>query len=172
MRRLAAEHLLPGEGDDIELRPVELLREGGGGGVADGEPLAIGRDPVSVRHAHARSRAVPGEDDVVVEIDLDEVWQFAIGRFERARVLELELLDDVGHPAFAEAFPGENVDAARAEQRPERHLDGASVGSRRNPDAVVGGNAEHFTGEVDRELELGFAELGAMRAAERRVLKD
>ena len=55
--------------DDIELRPVEILREGRRGRVADRQPLAVGGDPVGVRHAHARRRAVPGEDDVVVEID-------------------------------------------------------------------------------------------------------
>ena len=40
MRALPAQRLLPGEGDDIELGPVELLREGGRGRVADGEALA------------------------------------------------------------------------------------------------------------------------------------
>ena len=43
VRRLAAQRLLPGEGDDIELRPVERLGEGGRGGVADGDALAVGR---------------------------------------------------------------------------------------------------------------------------------
>ena len=70
VRRLAAERLLPGEGDDVELGPIEVLREGGGGRVADRQALAVGGDPVGVGHAHAGGRAVPGEDDVVVEIDL------------------------------------------------------------------------------------------------------
>ena len=35
MGRLAAQHLLPGEGDDIELGEVEPLGKGGGGGVAE-----------------------------------------------------------------------------------------------------------------------------------------
>ena len=69
MRGLAAERLLPGKGDDIELRPIELLGEGGGGRVADRQALAVGRDPIGVGNAHARCRAVPGEDDVIVEID-------------------------------------------------------------------------------------------------------
>ena len=46
----------------------------------------------------------------VVEIDLGEIGQLAVGRLERRHVLELELLGDVGDPAFAEAFPGEHVD--------------------------------------------------------------
>ena len=101
-----------------------------------------------------------------------KVRQFAVRRLERADVLELELLDDVGHPSVAKAFPRKNIDASRAEKRPERHLDGAGVGAWGDPDAVIGGNAEHFAGEVDRELELGFARLCAMRTAERRFTQD
>ena len=87
----------------------------------------------------------------------------------RADVLELELLDDVGHPAVAEAFPGEHVDAALAEQRPQRHLDGAGVGGRHDADAVVGRNVENFAGEIDGLFELGLADLGAVRTAERGI---
>ena len=101
-----------------------------------------------------------------------EIWQFAVSRLERAHVLELELLDDVGHPAVAKALPGEDIDATRAEKRPERHFDGAGVGAWGYPDAIIGGNAQHFAGEVDRELELGFAKLRAMRAPERRVIQN
>ena len=169
---LSAQDLLPGKGDDIELRPVEVLREGGRCGVADRQPLAVGSDPIAVRHPDAGGGAVPGEDDIVVEIDFGEVRQFAVRRLERADILELELLDDVSHPAFAKAFPGEDIDAARAEKRPERHLDGACVGGWSDPDSVIGGNAEHFAGQVDREFELGFAELGAVRTAERRVAES
>ena len=100
-----------------------------------------------------------------------EIGQFAVGRLQHARVLELELLDDVGDPAFAETFPGEHVDGARAEQRPQRHLDRAGVGAGRDADAIVGGNAENFARQVDRVFQLGLAELGAMRAAERRVFE-
>ena len=42
MPSLSAQDLLPGKGDDIELRPVEVLREGGRCGVADRQPLAVG----------------------------------------------------------------------------------------------------------------------------------
>ena len=38
MRALAAQHLLPGEGDDIELGEIEPLRERRRGGVADRQP--------------------------------------------------------------------------------------------------------------------------------------
>jgi hypothetical protein len=58
-----------------------------------------------------------------------------------------------------------------AEQRPQRHLDGAGVGGRHDADAVVGGNLQNVAGQRDRLLELGLADLGAVRAAERRVNK-
>src|SRR5580704_8835605 len=172
MRPLAPENLLPGERHDIELRPIELLGKGRRCGVADRQPFAVAGDPIAVRHANAGGSAIPGENDVVVEIDLRQVRQFAVWRFECADVLELELLDDVGHPALAKAFPGENIDAARAEKRPERHLDGAGVGAWGYPDAIVGGNAQHFAGEVDRQLKLGFADLRPMRTAKRRVIQS
>ena len=74
MRRLPAERLLPGEGDHIELRPVERLGEAGAGGVADGESGAVGamkpasgtRTPevvpfqVNTRSASARTRERSG----------------------------------------------------------------------------------------------------------------
>ena len=63
-------------------------------------------------HAHARGRAVPGEDHVAVEIDAAEIGQLAVVGLDRADVGELQLLDDVGDPALAEALPGEHVDAA------------------------------------------------------------
>ena len=114
VRALAAQRLLPGEGDDIELGPVEPLREGGRGGVADGEACAVGGDPVAVRHAHAGGGAVPGEHHVGGEIDFVQIGQVAIGRLEDGDVLELELLGDVADPAFAEAFPGQHGRPGRA----------------------------------------------------------
>ena len=98
-------------------------------------PLRSARDPIAVRHAHAGGRAVPGEHHVAVEIDLDEIGQLAVRRDQRADVLELELLDDVGDPVAAERLPGEHIDAARAEQRPERHLHRAGVRGRHDRDA-------------------------------------
>ena len=114
VRALAAHHLLPGPGDDIELGPRQVHGEDGRGRVADGEALAIVGDPVAVRHLHARGRAVPGEDDVVRPVDGLEIGDLAVARLQDARVLELELLGHVGDPAFAEALPGQHVDGPRA----------------------------------------------------------
>lgn len=172
MRGLAAEHLLPGEGDDIELGPIELLGEGGRGRVADRQPLAVIGDPAGVDDAHARGRAVPGEDDVaVLAVDLLQVRQFAIGGGEGAHIRQLELLGDVGDPALAKALPGDHVDAAGAQHRPHRHLDGAGVGGRHDADAVIGRDLQHLARQVDREFELVLADLGAVRAAERCITK-
>ena len=111
MGPLAAQHLLPGERHDIELGEIERLREGGRGRIANGQALPVGRNPVGVRHAHARCGAVPGEDHIMAEIDAGQIGKLAIGRLQDARILELQLLDDIADPAFAKTFPGQKVDA-------------------------------------------------------------
>ena len=132
-------------------------------------PFAVGGDPVAVRHAHAGGGAVPGEHHVGGEIDLRQIGQLAVRRLEDGDVLELELLLDVGDPAFAEAFPGQHGHGPRAEQRPQRHLDRAGIGGRHDADAIIGGNFQHLAGEIDGALELRLADLGAVRASENRV---
>src|SRR3546814_18859073 len=69
--------------------------------------------------------------------------------------------DLVGRPGLAEILPGQHVDPARAEQRPQRHLDGAGVGSRHDGDAVVLGDAE--------DSAVAVAPLVELRSEERRV---
>ncbi len=135
------------------------------------EALAVRLDPVGVGHAHARGGAVPGEDDVGVGIDLGEIGDLAITRVKLGDVLELQFLDDVGDPAFAEGFPGDGGDGLRSEQRPQRHLDGAGIGRRHDADLVVGRHFQHFARQLDGLLELDLADLGAVRAAERCVLE-
>jgi hypothetical protein len=61
-------------------------------------------------------------------------------------------LTDIGDPAGAKALPRHHVDAARPEQRPHRHLDGAGVGSGHDADAVIGRHLQHLARQVDREL--------------------
>ena len=95
-----------------------------------------------------------------------EIGQRAVIRLEDARVLDLQLLDRVGDPVLAEAFPGEAVDGQRPQHRPHRHLDRAGVRRGHDADAIIGRNAEQRLGAVDRVLQLGFAGLGAMRAPE------
>ena len=152
MLPLAAKHLLPGEGNNVELRPVEFLREGGGGGVAERQAFAVSGDPVRIRNADAGGRAVPGEDHVVLEIGLGKIGQRAVGRIVYAHVLELELLGDVGGPVLAEALPDQHVDAARAEHGPHGHLEGAGIGARDDADQVIGGYAQNLARLVDGEF--------------------
>src|SRR5207342_1530305 len=80
VRTLAAERLLPGERCDIEFWPVETLRECSRRCVTNREAFTVTGDPVAVRHAHAGSRAIPGEDDVGCEIDFAKIGQFAVRR--------------------------------------------------------------------------------------------
>ena len=111
MPAFAAQHLLPGEGDDIEFVPGQIHREGGRGRIANGQAFAVRGDPIAVRHAHARRGAVPQEDDVVAwGPSVFQIGQLAIAGFDDARVFQLQLLDDVGDPILAEALPGEHVD--------------------------------------------------------------
>ncbi len=163
---LAAHRLLPGEGGDVELVPRQTLREGGRGGVAEGQAGAVGGDPVAVRHAGAGGGAVPGEADVGLGPHRREVGQVAVGRGQHPAVVELQLLGRVGRPALAEALPDQHVDGPGAEHRPHRHLEGAGVGGGHDADAVVGRHAEQARGAVDHVLELRLRLRGAVRAAE------
>ncbi len=161
----AAQRLLPGERHHIELGPVELLRERRRRRVADGEAFALGADPVGIGNTHAGSGAVPGEDDVGSGIGLAQIGDFAIAGMQLGHVLELQFLDDIADPAFAEGFPGDRGHRARSEQRPQRHFDRAGIGGRHNADLVAGRYFKHFPRQLNRELELGLADFRAMRTA-------
>ena len=102
----------------------------------------------------------------MAEIDGIEVGELAVVGLDHPGVGELQLLDDVGDPAEAEALPGENVDRPFPDERPHRHLDRARIGGRHDADPVVGRDFENLAGEVDGAPELGLAEFGAVRAAE------
>ena len=75
--RLAAQHLLPGPADHIELGPWQIHGKGGRGRIAQGESLAVVLDPAAVRDAHPRGGAVPAEHHVAVAIDLSKVGQLS-----------------------------------------------------------------------------------------------
>ena len=170
MRALAAQGLLPGEGHNIELRPVQVLGEGGAGRVADGDAFAVGGDEVGVRDADARGGAVPGEDQIGVGAHLAEVRQFAVRRIQDFGG-KLQLLNDVRHPILAEALEGEKLHGLGAEHRPQGHFDGAGVGTGHDADQEIVGNLQHLAGAVDRLLQAGLARLRTVRAAEDRVLE-
>ena len=165
MTGFSTEHFLPGVGDDVELVPVELLGESGGSRVANRQALAVGRNEVAILDADARCRAVPREDDVMIEVEARQINDLAIVGDDRARILQLQMLDDVDHPMFAECFPGDDVDGPRAEQRPQGRLDGAGVGAGHDGDAIIGRNLQNFAGQLNGLLQPGFADSGAMGAA-------
>ena len=87
-------------------------------------------DPVAIGNAHAGGGAVPGEHHVAVEIELGKIGQLAVGALEKARTSLSLIARPIGDPIAAKRFPGEHIDAARAEKRPQRHLHRAGVGSR------------------------------------------
>ena len=70
--------------------------------------------------------------------DLAQIGQLAIIGAHHGR-FDLELLDRVGHPAFAEAFPGEGGDRPSAKHRPHGHLERAGVGRGNDADAMRAG---------------------------------
>ena len=113
MRRLAAERLLPGEGDDVELVEGEVAGQR--------RPRSRRRSSGPARSAGIQSPFGTRTPEVVpfqvkttsrAKSTCGQVRQLAVVGLDGAGVVELELLDDVGDPAEAEALPGEHVDAA------------------------------------------------------------
>ncbi len=166
MRGFAAQRLLPAERADIDLRPVDILRESGGGCITDGEAGAVGRDPVAIGRAYAAGRAVPGEHHIVRRVDAGQIGDLAIIGSANFGI-ELQLPGDVGDPARAEALPGEHGHRPWAEQRPDRQLHRAGVGRRDDPQAVVSREPQQRMRARNRISQSRLAERAAMRAAER-----
>ena len=147
--------------------------EDGRGGVADGEPLAVGRDPVAVGHAHARGGAVPGEDDVAVAVGLasDRAARHSRPRSVRTS-LSFSCCTTSPTQPLPKALPGQHVDAARrraatrAPSRPRRY--------RRPARCRAGSRPACFSmpaAALDHLGELGLALLRAVRAAEHGLLQ-
>jgi hypothetical protein len=170
VRAFAAEHLLPGEGDDVELPKSSFCAKAAEVASQMVRPL---------RSAGMKSPLATRTPEVVpfqVKTTSRSKSTLPRGRAARrraprtcARRSSFSCLTTSVTQPCAEALPGDHVDAAFAEQRPQRHLDGAGVGGRNDADAVVGRDLENFAGQRDGLLELGLADLGAVRAAERRV---
>ena len=148
---------------------IQPLRESGGRRVANRQALAVRRNEIGVRDAHARGRAVPGENDITAEVDFCQVGQFAIRRRQDAGVGDFQLLYDIRRPVVGKAFPGQHVDRAGAEQRPQRHFDRPRIRRRRDRDAIIGGHAQNLARQFDGAREFVLADLGPMGAAKRRA---
>ncbi len=165
VRALAAEHLLPRESGDIDLVPRQIVGEHRAGRVGEAEAGAVVRDPRAVGHAYAAGGAVPGKQHVMAPVDIGEIGQLAIVGADDVRV-ELQLLDRVGDPALAEAFPRDGGNRAGAEHGPHRHFISAGVRAGDDADAVRAGQLEVGAHEVDAMREALLADFAAMRPAE------
>ena len=169
VRRLAAQRLLPGEGDDIELGPVELLREGGArwrrrsSGPARSAAIKspFGTRTPEVVPFQVKTRSASGRP-----------WRGRAARRRRPRATSASLSFSCLTTSVTQSLPklskASRWTGRAPEQRPHRHLDGAGVGGRHDADQVVGRDLQHLAGAVDGVLELRLAELGAVRAAEQR----
>src|SRR3546814_8511687 len=74
-------------------------------------------------------------EDVVRPVDLAQIRKLTVIGADH-RGVELELLGGIGDPTFTEALPSERRDRAGAQHRPHRHLEGASVRTRNDADAM------------------------------------
>ncbi len=109
MRRLPAQRLLPGPGDDIEPVPRQVHRERRRRRVADHQPAPGRADPVGARHAHAptscRSRRTPGRAPGPGHADPAGGHRGATGR---------------GHPAASDAWSRPSPIARKSSRTPAR----------------------------------------------------
>ena len=141
---LAAEHLLPGEGHDIEL--VEMAASWAKAAEVASQMVRPARSAgiaSPVRHTHAGRGAVPGEHHVMRSgFDRrDRSGKNAIGRLRCSPTssASFNCLTDIGHPSGLpkDSQASRSAQAARAEQRPQRHFHGAGIGGRHDADAVA-----------------------------------
>ena len=121
-----AKYLLPAECQHIDFVPVDFLGEDGAGRICNRQSFTVGCNPITIGNANARGCAVPCEDDVIRPIDLRKIGQFAIIGAKDCRV-DLELLHSIGHPAFAEAFPGKRCYRTLAQHRPHGHFNRTGI---------------------------------------------
>ncbi len=165
MGRFAAKAFLPGIGHDIELGPFNVLREGSRGRIADNDTVRVRLDPVCIRHAHTRGRAVPSEDDVRIIARLGEIRQLAIVGAVCLTLRQLQLLGGIGDPVLAEAFPGEHVHGLCAQHGPHAHLDGTGIRRGHDRHAIIVRNTENGFRPVNRGFQLLLRITGTVRAA-------
>src|SRR3546814_15126524 len=95
-------------------------------------------------------------------IDGVEVGQFAIAGLQR-RSVELQLLDGIRDPAFAEAFPCDHSDRLDTQHGPHRPYDSNGIRTRQTANAMRIRPATHFTGGVDGDLKAILAQLARVR---------
>mmetsp|Transcript_20780 Transcript_20780/g.42007 ORF Transcript_20780/g.42007 Transcript_20780/m.42007 type:complete len:295 (-) Transcript_20780:370-1254(-) len=106
---LATKNLLPGVSCDVGLGPINVHSEDSRRGVIKGNTRTVVGDPVKIRHAHTRSSAVEGENDVVIFVNALQVRNLTVPSRNLTHILNLKLLGDVGQPSFSKGFPVEHI---------------------------------------------------------------
>jgi hypothetical protein len=105
------------------------------------------QSPLGTRTPDVVPFQVKTENDIIVEIDMISVTQPS--------------------PKDSQA----STSTPRAEQRPKGHFHRARIRARDNADAIIGGDLQNLTGELDAELQPGLGSLGPVRASERCILE-
>ena len=171
MRRFSAQHFLPGPGDDIQFRPGQIHRKGRAGRVTNRKPFAVGADEIGIGQAHAAGRAIPDKNHIALGINRTKIRQLAIGRIKHARIGKLQLLEHIGGPILGEGFPHQNINPARAEHGPKRHLNRARIRRRHNAKPPICRHAKDGFGKRDHLGQLRLGCRGAVAAAKQRAFK-
>ena len=162
MGRFAAHHLLPGEGDDVELGPVDVHGEHRRGGVADGE--AFTRSAAMKSALGTRTpEVVPFQVNTTSRRSLRtlvQVRQLAVGRVEHFDVLQLEhgLVTSVTQ-SLPNDLEGDDLDTGLGPSI-DHHRRFHGAGARRgghDADQIVGGDVQDLAGLVDGGLETRLA---------------
>ncbi len=102
----------------------------------------------------------------MIAFDPGEVRQFAVTGADDIAILDAERLQ-VFRPVAGKAFPDQRIDRPRTDQRPERDLEGAGIGTRHDAELPVARQAEQSVRTVDGVLEAFFGQSGAVTAAEK-----
>ena len=79
------------------------------------------------------------------------------------------MIADVLGPGIAEVLPTQHVDAARAQERPQRHLHGPGLGAGNDADEVAVGDRKLGAGALDDFPQARLADGVAVRAADEGV---
>ena len=66
---LPTKRFLKAESPDIELFPGDIHSKTGRGGIGNCQTGAVVRDPVAIGDTNPGGSAIPGENDIIVEID-------------------------------------------------------------------------------------------------------
>jgi len=168
---LSAEAFLPGKGPHIHLRPVDRHRKSGAGGVAEGEPLPVRRDPVPVRNFDTARCSVCDVNNVVLPVDRVKIGQLSVIRPQN-RGIEFQLLGDIRGPALGKALPDQCGDRPYPQEAPHGGLEGPGIGRRHDPYEIIFGNFEDPFGVLNGTEQFFLPQGGTMGTADCRVFQS